>query len=91
MYRWRDCFKGDCTFGILKYWTNFADSVEIPVSEKNGWKIDCATEGETERFVCSHARLGFRFELHITGYEDGFEVFLPKTAKDKLCLAILEI
>ena len=78
MYRWRDCFKGDCTFGILKYWTNFADSAEVPVSEKNGWKIDCATEGETERFVCSHVRLGFRFELHITGYEDGFEVFLPK-------------
>ena len=77
MYHWRECFNGDCTFGILKYWTNFADSAEIPVSEKNGWRIDRSSRGETEHFICSHDRLGFLFELQVTGYEDGFELFLP--------------
>ena len=63
---------------IVKYWSNYADSAEIPVSGENGWEILRSGTEEREIFACSHPGLGFQFELHCSALPDGFELFLPR-------------
>ena len=63
---------------IVKYWSNYADSAEIPVSGENGWEILRSGTEEQEVLACSHPGLGFQFELHCRALPDGFELFLPR-------------
>ena len=39
---------------IVKYWSNYADSAEIPVSGEIGWEILRSGTDEREIFACSH-------------------------------------
>ena len=41
-------FSEKSPLAIVKYWSNYADSAEIPVSEENGWEI---LRSGTEDFV----------------------------------------
>ena len=78
MDAWKKNPLEETTLAILRYWTNYADSAEIAVSERNGWEILRTEEAGTATISCVHPGLGFRFELRVTEHPDGFDLFLPR-------------
>lgn len=66
------------SFGVLEYWTNFADTAKVELNALSGWNITRTMVGKQTVLYFEHLPLGFSLEFRIKETKHGFSIELPR-------------